>query len=100
MRKSPEERKAALERQIAAKKQIIRRIDKRETDKARRDRAHVGIVTGWGIIDYAEQYPQSEGCRVPIGILRDHLRERENDQPVADLLTRLTALADQREAAE
>jgi transposase InsO family protein len=99
-RRSDEERKAAALQKIAAQKMLIKRIEHREAGKARRDRAHVGIVVGWALIEHAARHPNSEVTRVLIHALKGHLAEHENDRPVADLLERLTAPADQHEAAE
>jgi hypothetical protein len=48
MRKTDEQKKAALRQRIATLKEKVRRIERREATQERRDRAHVGIVVGWG----------------------------------------------------
>jgi hypothetical protein len=100
VRKTDEQKKAALQQRISALKEKVRRIERRETMQERRDRAHVGIVVGWGMIEHALRNPNSEVRRVAIRLIEDHLRDRPDDQPVADLLTRLNAPASRSEAAE
>ncbi len=106
MRKTDEQKKAALQQRIAALREKVRRIERREADQERRDRAHVGIVVGWGMIEHAMRNPTSEVRRVAIGLVETYLRDHPDDRPVADLLARLTAPStdaqegDQREAAE
>jgi hypothetical protein len=100
VRKTDEQKKAALQQRIAALKEKVRRIEQHEATQERRDRAHVGIVVGWGMIEHALCNPNSEVRRVAIRLIEDHLRERPDDRPVAELLARLKASADQREAAE
>jgi hypothetical protein len=52
------------------------------------------------MIEHALRNPNSEVRRVAIGLVETYLRDHPDDRPVADLLARLTAPADQREAAE
>jgi 50S ribosomal subunit-associated GTPase HflX len=89
MAKTAEQKKAALEQRIAQLKQKVRNMERRDAVKERRDRAHVGIVIGWSIIDYAMANPKSEVRRVAVQLIEAYLKERADDQPVADLLMRL-----------
>ena len=98
--KTDEQKKAALQQRIAALKEKVRRIERREATEERRARAHVGIVIGWGMIEHALRNPDSEVRRVAIRLIEAHLREHPDDRPVAELLTRLSALAALSEAAE
>ena len=100
MRKTDEQKKAAYQQRIAALREKVRRIERRETMQERRDRAHIGIVVGWAMIEHARAHPNSEVRRVAIRLIEDHLRERPDDHPVADLLARLSAPAAPSEAAE
>jgi hypothetical protein len=100
MHKTDEQKKAALQQRIAALKEKVRRIDRREADQDRRDRAHLGIVVGWGMIEHALCSPESEVRRVALGVLEAHLRQHPDDRPVAELHARLSAPAESREAAE
>jgi hypothetical protein len=79
---------------------MAQRIDRRETAQARRARAHVGIVIGWGIIEHALAHPYSEVQRVAIRLIEAHLRERPDDKPVAALLERLKTTGESTEAAQ
>lgn len=100
MRKTDEQKKAAYQQRIAALREKVRRIEQRETMQERRDRAHVGIVVGWGMIEHALTQPQSEVRRVAIRLIEDYLRERPDDRPVKELLERLKAPSEKGEAAE
>jgi hypothetical protein len=100
MRKTDEQKKAAYQQRIAALREKVRRIERRENAQERRARAHVGIVVGWGLIEHALAHPHSEVRRVAVRLLEAHVHERPDDRPVADLLARLKAAADQRETAE
>ena len=100
MRKTDEQKKAAYQQRIAALREKVRRIERRETMQERRDRAHVGIVVGWGMIEHALRNPNSEVRHVAIRLIEDHLRERSDDRPVKELLARLKAPGEKREAAE
>jgi hypothetical protein len=100
MRKTGEQKKAALQQRIAALREKVRRIERRENAQERHARAHVGIVVGWGMIEHALAHPNSEIRRVAIRLIEDHLRERPDDRPVDELLARLKASAESREATE
>ena len=100
VRRTDEQKKAALQQRIAALKEKVRRIERREATEERRARAHVGIVIGWGMIEHALRNPDSEVRHVAIRLIETHLRERPDDRPVAELLTRLNAPAALSEAAE
>ena len=99
MRKTDEQKKAALQQRIAALGEQVRRIDQRENAQARRARVHVGIVIGWGMIEHALCNPDSEVRRVALQLIEAHLRERPDDKPVAALLERLKAAGQSTEAA-
>ena len=99
-RKSDEERKAYLQQRLTAIKDNLKRIERREATQERRDRAHVGIVIGWGMIEHALRNPNSEVRRVAIRLIEAHLCERPDDPPVAELLAQLNAPAAPSEAAE
>jgi hypothetical protein len=100
MRKTDEQKKAALQQRIAALKEKVRRIERREAAQERRDRAHVGIVVGWAMIEHALRNPNSKVRRVAIGLVETYLRDHPDDRPIAELLAKLTAPEAQREAAE
>jgi hypothetical protein len=93
MRKSPEERKAALERQIAAKKQIIRRIEKRETEAQRRARNHRLIIAGAIAVDDALAHPDSEFARAYGRLLAQQVEAK--DRPLFAELFRALMPADE-----
>jgi hypothetical protein len=99
-RKSDEERKAYLQQRLTAIKENLKRIERREATQERRDRAHVGIVIGWGMIEHALRNPNSEVRRVAIRLIEAHLRERPDDLPVADLLERLNTASEATAASE
>jgi hypothetical protein len=44
MRKTDDQKKAALQQRIAALKEKVRRIERREATEERRARAHVGFI--------------------------------------------------------
>lgn len=100
MRKTDEQKKAAYQQRIAALREKVRRIERRETMQERRDRAHVGIVVGWGMIEHALAHPNSEVRGVVIRLIEDYLRERPDDRPVVDLLERLNAASEATAASE
>jgi hypothetical protein len=100
VRKTDEQKKAALQQRISALKEKVRRIERHETMQERRDRAHVGIVVGWGMIEHALRNPNSEVRRVAIRLIEDHLCERPDDRPVADLLERLKSASKATAASE
>jgi hypothetical protein len=100
VRKTDEQKKAALQQRIAALKEKVRRIERHETLQERRARAHVGIVVGWGMIEHALSNPDSEVRRVVIRLIEDYLRERPDDRPVAELLERLSAESEITPASE
>jgi uncharacterized protein YydD (DUF2326 family) len=99
-RKSDEERKAYLQQRLTAIKENLKRIERREATQERRDRAHVGIVIGRGMIEHALRNPNSEVRRIAIRLIEDHLRERPDDRPVEELLEQLKVPGEKREAAE
>lgn len=99
-RKSDDERKAYLQQRLAAIKDNLKRIERREVKEERRDRAHVGIVIGWGMIEHALRHPNSEVRRVAICLIEDHLRDRPDDRPVAELLERLNTTSETTAASE
>lgn len=100
MHKTDEQKKAAYQQRIAALKEKVRRIERRETMQERRDRAHVGIVIGWAVIEHALAHPHSEVRHVAIRLIEDYLRERPDDRPVADLLERLNSASETTAASE
>jgi hypothetical protein len=98
--RTDEQKKAAYQQRIAALKEKVRRIERRETTQERRARAHVGIVLGWGMIEHALAHPHSEVRRVAIRLIEDYLRERPDDRSVADLLERLNPAPEATAASE
>jgi hypothetical protein len=100
VRKTDEQKKAAYQQRIAALREKVRRIERRETMQERRARAHVGIVVGWGMIEHALAHPHSEVRRVAIHLIEDYLREWSDDHPVADLLERLNSASEATAASE
>jgi hypothetical protein len=100
MRKTDEQKKAAYQQRIAALREKVRRIERREATRQRRDRAHIGIIVGWGMIEHALAHPHSEVRRVAVRLLEAHLSEQPDDRAVAELRERLAAPAEKREAAE
>src|SRR3954464_1824560 len=75
VRKTDEQKKAVLQQRIAALKEKVRRIERREATEGRRARAHIGIVIGWGMIEHALGNPDSEVRRIAIRLIETHLRE-------------------------
>ena len=69
----------------------IRALRSRQRSQADRDRAHIGIVVGLGMIEHAIRNPGSEVRRVAIRILENHHAKRPDDLPVADMLAKLKA---------
>jgi hypothetical protein len=100
VRKTDEQKKAAYQQRIAALREKVRRIERRETMQERRDRAHVGIVIGWGMIEHALRNPNSEVRRVAFRLTEDHLRERPDDRPVAELLKQLNSASETTATSE
>ena len=64
VRKTDEQKKAALQQRIATLKEKVRRIERREATEERRARAYIGIVIGWGMIEHALRNPDSEVRRI------------------------------------
>jgi len=100
MRKTDEQKQASLEQRIAALREKVRRIEQRKSQQERRDRAHVGITVGWGLIEHARSNPRSEVCRVALRLIEAHLTEKPEDRAMTDLLTLLKSQPIQVEAAE
>lgn len=98
MRRTDEQKKAALQQRIAALKEKVQRIEKRGIEAERRNRVHVGIVVGWGMIEHAIRNPDSEVRRVASGLIEAHLRDHPNDHSITELLARLTTTPESREA--
>lgn len=92
MRKTPEQKKAALQQRIAEMKEKVRRIERRESDQERRARAHVGIVAGWALIDHVRENSNTEVRDFLVWALKSHLTERPDDTAVAELLAGLTSV--------
>jgi hypothetical protein len=93
MAKTLEQRKAALEQRIAALRERAKRIDRTKSAQDRRDRAHVGIVVGWGMIEHALNKPVSEVQSVVVEVIKKHLADHPEDRAVADLLAMLDSQA-------
>ena len=112
MRKTDEQKKAALQQRIAALKTKVRRIEKAETEKARRARNHRLIVSGAIIEDLLPKFRDTAFATAFIAAVREHIKAHPEDRDsFAELLDKLTAPelvegstiaqeADQREAAE
>ena len=100
MRKTDEQKKAAYQQRIAALREMVRRTERQEVSQERRDRAPVGIVLGRALIEHALSNPNSEVRRLAIHLIEDHLHERPDDRPVAELLERLSTASGITAASE
>jgi hypothetical protein len=103
MRKTDEQKQASLEQRIAALREKVKRIEQRKSQQERRDRLHVGMIIGWGLIERARSNPKSEVRRVALDLIQTHLAEKPDDRPMAELLDMLKnrhVLAGVAEAAE
>ena len=106
MRKTDEQKQASLEQRIAALREKVKRIEQRKSQQDRRDRAHVGITVGWGMIEHALANPKSEVRRVAIRFVEAYLVEKPEDRAMTELLTMLkqrpvlAEVAETMEAAE
>jgi len=101
MHKTDEQKKAALQQQIAALKEKVRRIERREADAERRARNHRLIVIGAIVEQRALDNPHSISMHSLVHDIEAHVTAHPGDRDTfADMLARLTAPADQREAAE
>ena len=93
-RMTEDERIAALEKQkedIRKKGLVLNRkirgLRSRQRSQADRDRSHIGIVVGLGMIEHAIRNPGSEVRRVARRIVLAHLEKRPDDRPkFGDLL--------------
>jgi len=89
-RMTEDERIAALEKQKEdirkkglALNRKIRGLRSRQRSQADRDRSHIGIVVGLGMIEHAIRNPGSEVRRIVLA----HLEKRPDDRPkFGDLL--------------
>ncbi|HJU19335.1 MAG TPA: hypothetical protein VJ770_23010 [Stellaceae bacterium] len=101
MRKTDEQKKAALQQRIAALKMKVRRIEKREADAERRARNHRLIVIGAIVEQRALDNPRSISMHSLVRDIEAHVTAHPEDHDTfAGLLTRLNTPADRREAAE
>src|SRR5678809_1171662 len=100
MRKTDEQKQAALEQRIALLRDRVRRIEQRKSQQERRDRAHVGITVGWGLIEHALSNPRSEVRRVAMRLIEAHLTEKPEDRAMMELLTLLKSRPVLAEVAE
>jgi hypothetical protein len=101
MRKTEEQKKAALQQRIAALKMKVKRIEKREAEAERRARTHRLIVSGAIVEDLLPKFQNTAFAAAFIAAVREHLTVHPADMDgFAELLDRLTAPAANREAAE
>lgn len=101
MRKTEEQKKAALQQRIAALKMKVKRIEKREAEAERRARTHRLIVSGAIVEDLLPKFQNTAFAAAFIAAVREHLTAHSaNMDGFAELLDRLTAPAANREAAE
>ena len=101
MRKTDEQKKAALQQRIAVLKTKVRRIEKREADAERRARTRRLIVSGAIVEDLLPKFRDTAFANAFIAAVREHLKAHPEDRDsFAELLDKLTAPADHREAAE
>jgi hypothetical protein len=101
MRKTDEQKKAAYQQRIAALREKVRRIEKREADADRRDRARRLIVSGAIVEELLPKFRDTAFAGAFIAAVREHLAAHPADAgSFAELLDQLTAQAEQREAAE
>jgi hypothetical protein len=101
MRKTDEQKKAALQQRIATLKAKVRRIEKREVEAERRARTHRLIVSGAIVEDLLPKFQNTAFANAFIAAVREHIEAHPEDRDsFAELLDKLTAPSDQREAAE
>jgi AcrR family transcriptional regulator len=101
MRKTDEQKKAAYQQRIAVLRTMVRRIEKREADADRRARARRLIVSGALVEELLPKFRDTAFAGAFIAAVREHLAAHPADaDSFAELLERLTAPAEQREAAE
>ena len=101
MRKTDEQKKAAYQQRIAALRTKVRRIEKREADAERRARTRRLIVSGAIVEDLLPKFQDTAFAKAFIAAVRDHVDAHPEDgNSFAELLDRLTAPAESREAAE
>ena len=101
MRKTDEQKKAALQQRIALLKTKVKRIEKREADQERSARSRRLIVSGAILEDLLPKFRNTAFSKAFIGAVREHLAAHPADADgFAELLGRLTAPNDRREAAE
>jgi len=107
-RMTEDEQIAALEKQKEdirkkglALNRKIRGLRSRQRSQADRDRSHIGIVVGLGMIEHAIRNPGSEVRRVARRIVLAHLEKRPDDRPkFGDLLALWDEPRPTSEAAE
>ena len=101
MRKTDEQKKAAYQQRIAVLRTKVRRIEKREADADRRARTRRLIVSGAIIEELLPKFRDTAFATAFIAAVREHTKAHPEDRDsFAELLDKLTAPADQREAAE
>jgi ribosomal protein S15P/S13E len=101
MRKTDEQKKAAYQQRIAALREKVRRIEKREAKADHRARTRRLIVSGAIVEELLPKFQDTAFATAFIAAVREHVKEHPADaDSFAELLERLTAPADQREAAE
>ncbi len=101
MRKTDEQKKAALQQRIAALKVKVRRIEKREAEAERRARTHRLIVSGAIVENLLPKFQNTAFANAFIAAVREHIKTHPEDRDsFAEVLDKLTVSADQREAAE
>ncbi len=101
MRKTDEQRLAALQQRTAALKAKIRRNEQRLADAERRARNHRLIVSGAIVEDLLPKFQDTAFAGAFIAAVREHLASHPADaDSFAELLDRLSESAEQRAAAE
>jgi hypothetical protein len=101
MRKTDEQKKAALQQRIADLKAKVRRIEKREVEAERRARTYRLIVSGAIVEELLPKFRDTAFAGAFIAAVREHIEAHPADADgFAELLDRLTTPNDQREAAE
>lgn len=100
MRKTDEQKKAALQQRIAALKQKVRRIEKRGAEAGRRARNRRLIVLGAIVEGRIVDDPSSISAQAIALDIEAHVTAHPRDRDtLADLLACLTAPADLPDAA-
>jgi hypothetical protein len=101
MRKTDEQKRAALQQRIAVLKAKVRRIEQHQATAERRARTRRLIVSGAIVEELLPKFQDTAFATAFIAAVREHIKQHPVDaDSFAELLDQLTAPADQREAAE